>query len=45
MCETYIFAHDIVPMMYVTRVTEVYIHAGRPGGVSGYPRVWYRSVS
>ena len=19
--------------------------AGRPGGVSGYPRVWYRSVS
>ena len=22
-----------------------YILAGRPGGVSGYPRAWYRSVS
>ena len=22
-----------------------YVSAGRPGGVSGYPRAWYRSVS
>ena len=22
-----------------------YVIAGRPGGVSGYPRAWYRSVS
>ena len=23
----------------------MYIGTGRPGGVSGYPRAWYRSVS
>ena len=26
------------------KVVHAYI-AGRPGGVSGYPRAWYRSVS
>ena len=25
--------------------SRTYIIAGRPGGVSGYPRAWYRSVS
>ena len=27
------------------RVRDRYTVTGRPGGVSGYPRAWYRSVS
>ena len=31
--------------VFVSGLSELYICTGRPGGVSGYPRAWYRSVS
>ena len=33
------------PSTMLRLTSSSYLQAGRPGGVSGYPRAWYRSVS
>ena len=45
LCALTVFVITLTAVTPSTTVAPGMYIAGRPGGVSGYPRPWYRSVS